>query len=144
MRTINNKKLYYKKRFYRSLFEVSVAKQLYEAGTKFTYETKSYSYLDPVPRAECAACSGKDCFVRRTYTPDFFLPDGITIEAKGKLDFKQRKKLKAIKKSNPDLDLRLLFMRDQKISKNSTTLYTDWAYQHGFTYAVNTIPQSWL
>jgi len=138
-----NKALKYKGRTYRSKFEVSIAKELTCLGIKFKYEHKSFSYLDPVPRAECSDCNSKDVFVRRSYTPDFFLENGIIIEAKGKLDFAARKKLKAIKASNPDLDLKILFMRDQKISKGSTTLYSEWAYQHGFDYQVTNVPKRW-
>jgi hypothetical protein len=48
---------------------------------------------------------------------------------------------------NPDLDIRFLFMRDNKISKNSKTRYSDWCKKRGIKYAVSEhghIPDEWL
>lgn len=134
----------YKRRTYRSKFEISVAKQLYAAKVKFTYETKSYKWQDVIPYGQCGACGSKYVYTERSYTPDFFLPKGVVVEAKGKLDARQRKKLLAVKKSNPKLDLRILFMKDNKISSNSKTRYSEWAAKHGFIAAVEIIPKEWF
>lgn len=134
----------YRGRQYRSKFEVRIAQQLYDMKCKFTYEAKSYPYLDPIARARCNECNSKEVYVSRMYTPDFFLSNGCIIEAKGKLDAQQRKKLLAVQKCNPDLDVHILFMRDNKISSQSKTRYMEWATKHGFKCAVSTIPKGWM
>lgn len=48
---------------------------------------------------------------------------------------------------NPDLDIRMLFMRDNKIAKNSKTRYSDWCKKRGIVYAVSElgeIPEDWV
>ncbi len=114
------------------------------AGMRFTYEEWEYEYDYPIPRGTCVDCGSKEIITGRTYTPDFFLPNNIIFEAKGKMTAPVRKKMLAVKASWPDLDLRLLFMRDNKIHKNSTTRYTEWATKHGFPNAVEPIPQEWI
>ena len=126
------------------MFEVGLAKQLYAAKISFKYETMTLEYRDHTPFGECGSCGSNDVYVVRTYTPDFILGNGIVIEAKGKLDAKTRKKLLSVKRSNPDLDLHLVFMKDNKISRNSKTRYSGWAIQHGFTYSVGTIDTAWF
>ena len=79
------------------------------------------------------------------YTPDFKLRcRKWLIEAKGVLDADTRKKMLHVKASNPDLDIRFVFQRDNVIRKGSKTKYSDWATQHGFKYAIGKIPQEWL
>ncbi len=129
---------------YRSHLEVRVADLLTSSGVRYSYEEWSYEYDYPIPRGVCDSCGGQDIYTERTYTPDFFLPNGIVVEAKGKMTAPVRKKMLAVKASWPDLDLRLLFMRDNKIHKNSTTRYTEWATKHGFPNSVEPIPQEWV
>jgi hypothetical protein len=138
------RKIKYRNRTYHSNFEVDVAKQLYTAKVKFTYETTSYYYEQPVAHGECLDCASKNVITPHWYTPDFFLSNGVIVESKGKLDRDTRKKLKAIKNSNPDLDLKILFMKDNKIRKGSKTTYTMWATSQGFDCAVKTLKKEWL
>jgi hypothetical protein len=75
------------------------------------------------------------------------LPNGIIVEAKGKLDRLVREKMALVFEQNPDLDIRLLFMRDNKLSKTSKTRYSDWCEKRGIKYAVSEqghIPEEWL
>jgi hypothetical protein len=137
-------KLKHKGRTYRSLFEVTLAKQLYAAKRKFKYEDKSYAYFDLMVGGACRDCGSSDVGKLRSYTPDFFLNNGVIIEAKGKLDAKQRKKLIDVRIANPSLDLRLVFMRDNKIHRLSKTRYSTWATKHGFLHSIKTIPKGWL
>lgn len=84
---------------------------------------------------------------KRTYNPDFELPNGIIIEAKGKLDRLVREKMALVFEQNPHLDIRFLFMRDNKLSKSSKTRYSDWCEKRGIKYAVSEsghIPEEWL
>jgi hypothetical protein len=78
------------------------------------------------------------------YTPDFFLASGIIIEAKGRFTAADRRKMLAVKRDHPELQLVLLFMRNNKIRKNSQTKYSDWCEANGFDYAIGTLKEEWL
>lgn len=117
-----------KKGSYRSKFESSVATDLRQRKIKFHYEPCIVSY-----QLECH------------YTPDILLPNGVYIECKGLFDAQDRRKILAVIKCNPDLDLRLLFQNAKvKITKKSKTTYGAWATKHDITWAEGRIPQSWL
>jgi hypothetical protein len=83
-----------------------------------------------------------------TYTPDFVLDfaDGrrIYIETKGYFDYAAQVKMAAIKKQHLDKDIRIVFQKDNPIRKRSKSRYSDWATKHGYTFAVGSIPESWL
>ncbi len=82
---------------------------------------------------------------KHRYTPDFVLPNGIIIEAKGVLDAETREKHINIKRSNPDLDIRFVFQNPKnKIYKGSKTTYADWAEKNGFKCSTRQIPEAWF
>lgn len=87
-------------------------------------------------------------FIQRKYTPDFTVEfkDGrvIFIEAKGWLRSEDRSKMLAVKRDNPELDIRILFQNDNKLNKNSKSRYSDWALKNGFPFAFKTIPEDWF
>lgn len=112
----------------RSNFEAKIKKTLKEQGVSFSYESKKIKYD-----------------MTHTYTPDFILKNGIIIEAKGLFQASDRTKHLAVKKQHPELDIRFLFQRDQKLSKKSKTKYSDWCKKHGFKYAIGIeIPKEWI
>lgn len=115
---------------YRSQFERRIAEQLQKANVNFKYESESIRYLMPESK--------------HIYKPDFILPNGIMIEAKGRFDSDARKKMALVKEQNPDLDIRIVFQRDQPIRKGSPTLYSMWADKLGYKYAVKDIPKEWV
>jgi hypothetical protein len=117
---------------YRSGFEKRVADQLKEAKVSFGYETEKLTYTVPARKA--------------TYTPDFFLPNGIIIEAKGRFrTAADRQKLILVKETHPDRDIRLLFQNaNLPIYKGSKTTYAAWADTHGFVWAEKKVPNEWL
>jgi len=91
------------------------------------------------------------------YVPDFkvTMPDGTVwyCEAKGNgLSFnaQARAKMVAVKAQNPDLDIRLVFYRDGKISgskrKKDGSLYLQslWAQRNNFTYAITKVLKEWF
>lgn len=84
----------------------------------------------------------------KTYVPDFIIsfPDGrkVYVEVKGYLRYEDQVKLRAVRRDNPDLDIRMLFAVDNKISKKHKMRYSDWADKYGFPYAVGGIPKSWF
>lgn len=122
-----------KKPNYKSGFEKKGAANLEARGVPFEYETLKVKYVVPEKT--------------RTYTPDFILPNGIIAEYKGKLDRDVREKMALVMEQNPHLDIRMLFMRDNKIAKNSKTRYSDWCKARGIVYAVSEqghLPQEWI
>lgn len=114
----------------RSGFEAKIVEQLRAKKVKFEYETLKLKYVLPE--------------TKHTYTPDFSLPNGVIIEAKGKLDPATRKKMMAVKNSHPDLDIRFVFQRDNPIRKGSKTTYSMWSEKAGFPWAIGEVPDDWL
>lgn len=82
------------------------------------------------------------------YTPDFVVTfnDGrkMFIEAKGFLRPDAKKKMHLVKKQHPELDIRFVFYRDQKMSRTSKTTYSMWAGKLGYPWAIKSIPKEWL
>jgi len=131
----------------RSKFEDTIAQELDNAGIKYTYETYSYEYDESLRKnlARCADCGSTNLLRTGWYTPDFFLSNGVVIETKGRFTAADRRKMVAVRESHPDLDIKMLFMRDNKIHKNSQTKYSDWCVQHQFDYHVGKeVPERWL
>lgn len=90
--------------------------------------------------------------ITHSYTPDFVLPNGIIIEAKGIWDGKDRTKHLAVREQWPDLDIRFVFMRNQPLvtsrrkspRKRPAKTYADWCEEHGFLYAIGQVPEEWI
>lgn len=114
---------------YRSGLERKVADLLSSLGVKYEYESKKVPYV-----------------LHCNYNPDFILTNGIHLETKGHLSPDDRRKMLAVKKQNPDLDIRFVFQAPyNKISKGSKTTYAKWAEKHGFPWAhYHAIPKEWL
>jgi predicted nuclease of restriction endonuclease-like RecB superfamily len=83
----------------------------------------------------------------RNYVPDFILtfPDGHKryIEIKGYLRPEDRVKMKLVKDQHPQMDIRIVFAKDNKMNKNSKTMYSTWAKKVGIPYAIGKIPANW-
>lgn len=117
----------------RSMFEARVLSHLIEKGVPYEYEQTVLKYVEPAHN--------------RKYTPDIKLPNGIFVEVKGKLDADDRKKMLLVREQHPDLDIRFLFMRDNKLTKASNTTYSAWSEKNGFKYAISAdglIPEEWI
>ena len=113
---------------YRSGFEQTLANQLSRSGVAFEYETIKLEYRKVA-----------------TYTPDFILPNGIIIEAKGLWTVEDRTKHLLVREQHPHLDIRLVFMNAfNKIRKGSNTTYARWCEKKNILYANNQIPKQWL
>lgn len=111
---------------FRSGFERTIANDLKSDGIKFGYETLQLPYV-----------------IESTYNPDFILPNGIIVEAKGVLDVDSKRKMIAVKKQHPHLDIRFVFMRaDQKIPRTKQT-HGQWATKNGFIWADGKVPKEW-
>ena len=129
----------------RSGFELAVEAGLKAQGISYTYETYSYNYFKKVTRGQCHDCGSKELYKEAWYTPDFFIKGGIILETKGKFTAADRAKMLAVRELHPSLDLRLVFMRDNKISRVSNTRYSTWAEANGFLYSIGTdLPLTWI
>jgi hypothetical protein len=127
------KKVKKKKITYRSGFEKRVATLMKEAGVKFEYEPEKIHYIVPSSK--------------HYYLPDFRLPNGIFVEVKGKLNRENRVKMLLAIEQNPDKDIRFLFMRNNYISKQSQTRYSEWCDKHKIKYHISlngTVPEEWI
>jgi len=111
----------------RSGFERTLANQMNTFGVKYEYETLEIPYT----------LEGK-------YNPDFILTNGIIIEAKGLLDRDSKRKMIAVKKQHPELDIRLVFMMADKKIPGSKTTHGAWATRAGFIWADGLIPEEWF
>jgi hypothetical protein len=114
---------------FRSGLEEKVSDLLVELGIDYEYETEKIPYV-----------------IEHNYTPDFKLPNGIYLECKGYWEAEDRRKIKAVKLLNPDLDLRMVFQAPYNtISKQSKTTYAQWCDKHNIPWtSFKNIPLQWL
>lgn len=107
----------------RNRFEAKIEAQLKKAKVSFKYESEKIPYL-----------------IAGHYLPDFVLTvrgGKIYVETKGHFRPEAKRKMVAVKKLNPSLDIRLLFYsyKEKDIK---------WAIKNGFQYAIGELPQEWL
>lgn len=131
----------------RSKYESSIFDDLKERGVDVAYESEKLVYHATVRSAHCASCGSHDVLSRHVYTPDFVVKrsDGSTlyIEAKGYFKSTDRSKMRAVLKSNPDIDIRMMFMSNGKIDDD--TRYSDWCEKFGVKYHIGKeVPIQWL
>lgn len=82
---------------------------------------------------------------KHIYTPDFILPNGIIVEAKGIFELKDRQKHLWIKQQYPHLDIRFVFSNPKNtLYKGSPTTYAKWCEKNGFKWAHKLIPHQWF
>ena len=114
---------------FRSGLEERIADLLVELGVKYEYESTKVPYV-----------------IQHNYTPDFILPNGVWLEAKGYWDSKDRKKIKSVIQQNPDIDLRMVFQAPYNtISKKSKTTYAKWCERNNIMWcSFSNIPIAWL
>lgn len=116
---------------YRSRFEQRVAEALEKHKVAYEYESFKIEYEVPSRSAK--------------YTPDFRLPNGIIVEAKGLWDAADRAKHLWIKAQHPNLDIRFVFQNPRnKLYRGSPTTYAMWCEKWGFKYADKEIPIHWI
>ena len=114
---------------FRSKLEEKVADLLVDLGVKYEYETTRVRYI-----------------IQHVYTPDFVLPNGVVLECKGYWEPADRRKIRAVKELNPNLDLRMVFQAPfNKISKKSKTTYAKLCEKHDIPWtSFQNIPLDWL
>jgi len=113
---------------FRSKFEASIYGIAKASRKKLDFEPKSAII---------------DYTISFRYQPDFVLPNGIIVEAKGHLDVWDRRKMVAVKECRPELDIRFVFQSaSRKLSRHGKS-YGDWAESKGFKWAEGAIPLTW-
>ena len=114
---------------FRSKLEENIANLLEGLGVSFQYESEKLGYT-----------------IEHTYTPDFVLPNYTYLEAKGYWSPEDRRKILNVKKSNPEIDLRMVFQSPYNtISKKSKTTYAKWCERHDIPWSsYQEIPIEWL
>jgi hypothetical protein len=132
-----------------SQYECDVVQSLIDRGLPYEYEPVKLEYETNIVKGLCKQCGaeGRDVVQRRTYTPDLRLPNGIIVEVKGKFTAPKRNLMRQLVKSNPDIDLRFIFMRDNFYGgrKGTRRRYTGWAHTQGCVAVVGTeIPAEWF
>ena len=88
----------------RSKLEENIADLLEELNVDYEYESEKLSYV-----------------IEAKYIPDFKVGD-VYLEAKGYFPSDQRRKMKAVKKANPELDIRIIFQNPLKTKLQSKVL----------------------
>ncbi len=108
----------------KNKFEDKIFRQLTKAKVSFKYESEKISYL-----------------IAGHYIPDFVIlrDDGsrVYIETKGYFRPEHKRKMVAVKKLHPTLDIRIVFYQSNKS-------YIRWAERNKFPYAIGEIPKEWL
>lgn len=107
----------------RNKFEARIDQQLRASRVKFSYENERIPYV-----------------IAGHYIPDFIVETKtgkIYLETKGHFRPEAKRKMVAVKKMHPELDIRIIFYRASKP-------YIRWAEKHGFKYAFHSIPDDWL
>ena len=114
---------------FKSKLEERIATLFVTLGVKYEYESEKIPYT-----------------IQHHYCPDFVLPNHVYLEAKGYWAPADRRKILAVKKDNPDMDLRMVFQAPyNKINKNSKTTYAMWCEKHDIPWtAYHDIPIDWL
>lgn len=118
----------------RSKAEIKFSQHLRENKVHYKYESQSIKYR--VSKF-------------KSYTPDFPVrkSDGtwMYLEVKGWFRSQDRSKILYVVESNPGIDLRLVFERDNRLNKDSETYYSDWAEKYNIKYTVGLkLPEEWL
>jgi hypothetical protein len=112
---------------FRSKFEEDIFKAAKRSRKKVEFEPFFIAYV-----------------IKGSYLPDFVLPNGIIVEAKGYLDAAACRKMKAVKASNPHLDIRFVFQNaNGKRNRRAKLKNWEWAEKHGFKWAEGAIPLDW-
>ena len=116
---------------FKSKWEASIAAELKACKIPLQYEVDKLEYI--VPESN------------HTYRPDFKLPSGHYIEAKGIFDKQDREKILLVKEQHPGIKIFLAFQNaKQKIYKRSKTSYADWCTKNGVEWSHGGIKKEWL
>ena len=120
---------------FRSGLEQDMAQILDEMKLKYEYESEKLLYTVTTKKAglSCVHC-GSDSFKEtKEYNPDFTLVKSkLIIETKGIFTARDRKKMIAVVRDNPNRNILMVFQNsNMKISKSSRYTYKTWCTKVG-------------
>jgi predicted nuclease of restriction endonuclease-like RecB superfamily len=107
----------------RNKFEARIDQQLRAACIAFSYESAKIPYV-----------------IAGHYIPDFIIETKtgkVYLETKGHFRPEAKRKMAAVKKMHPELDIRIIFYSRSKPNVR-------WAEKHGFKYAFHSVPDDWI
>ena len=128
----------------KSGLEAKIGNWLTKRGVDWCYEKSSFPWEERLPRAYCKECDTKICYVARSYTPDFFLNNGVIFEVKGRFTSKDRKIAAAMKEQHPALDIRMVFDKNDWLNKAHKNRYGDWCDSKGILWCAGFPPEDWI
>jgi predicted nuclease of restriction endonuclease-like RecB superfamily len=111
----------------RNKFERKILTQLEHTGIPVEYETEKIPYV-----------------IKSSYVPDYILrttSGKIYIEAKGYFRPEAKRKMAAVKRQHPELDIRIIFCVS---SPKRMAQYERWARKYNFIYAFGDVPDEWF
>ena len=82
-------------------------------------------------------------FIEHKYKPDFVLPSGIIIEAKGYFRYKEQRMHRSIKEQHPELDIRFVFSNVNSRVQSSRLTCANWCEKYNFLYSEKIVPHEW-
>ena len=133
----------YEGEIYKSKYELQQATRLLEGCISFEYEKHEIEFLSEIRNSECLACGSTSVGKHRIYTPDFYFPEtGVFVETKGKFDAATRTKMKEVCAQSTN-DIRMVFMRNNWLTRKHKMTYGRWCDLHGIQWAVGNIPTEW-
>lgn len=106
----------------RNKFEKKIEQQLKKLKANFKYESEKIPYV-----------------LAGHYIPDFIISTDlgkVYVEAKGYFRPEAKRKMVAVKRQHPELDIRIVFY-------NSSKTNIRWAERYGFKYSISEIPKEW-
>lgn len=116
-------------------------------------ERHSISYCEPKPNVKCLECGSSQCGQDRYYTPDLLVVPkdkelgAYYVEAKGYFRAEKRTLFRCMRKSRPDVDLRVVFEADHWVTRGKTRI-SDYfnRYMKDTPYAIglDDIPEGWI
>jgi hypothetical protein len=135
IKPVKKRKYYEIRSGYRSGLEEQIQEALDSAGVAAQYEQEKIPFVIPAKNSK--------------YLPDWRLPNGIIIEAKGRFVLADRQKHLLIKQQHPEEDIRFIFYNaNAKLDKRSKTTQAEWAEKNGFKYSdwktFKGVPEEWL
>lgn len=139
------KKLSQKPADFRSGYERKLRVFLLTNRIPFQYESRKFVLTLPVVNHRCTSCGSQHVERRVSYTPDWLLTaKDIVVESKGKFTARDRKIALAMQRQYPLEQYKMLFQRDNWISKTKTQRYSDWCRKHEIDFHIGTeFPKEW-
>ena len=92
----------------------------------------------------CQECGSEDIVQYANYLTDFRLPNGIYLEVKGFFKSSDRTKMESVIFEHPELDIRMVFQRDNWVTKLKKQKYSDWCKKRSIKYCVGAVPTEWM